>query len=109
MRMHQSTKTRPIWLSTPFLYTVMILLGIWSGLSDYALLKTIAAFISDVFIRMFKCISLPIISLSIIVTLANYSSDGVMKNVWRRTMTYTLSTTLIAAVISCILYLLIFF
>ena len=107
MRMHQSTKTRPIWLSTPFLYTVMILLGIWSGLSDYALLKTIAAFISDVFIRMFKCISLPIISLSIIVTLANYSSDGVMKNVWRRTMTYTLSTTLIAAVISCILYLLI--
>ena len=82
----------------------MILLGVFCGMSDSALLKSLGFFIADVFIRIFKCISLPIIALSIIVTLSNYRSDGIMKSVWRRTMCYTLGTTLIAASISCILY-----
>ena len=95
------------WLSTPFLYTIMILLGIACGMSDVAFLQSIGLFIADVFIRIFKCISLPIIALSIIVTLSNYRSDGAMRTVWRRTMCYTLGTTLVAAGISCVLYLLI--
>jgi Na+/H+-dicarboxylate symporter len=78
-----------------------------SGLSEIELLKSLGAVISDVFIRIFKCISLPIIALSIIVTLSNYRSDGEMKIIWRRTMTYTLGTTLVAAGISCLLYILI--
>ena len=104
---HHSTKKNNLWFSTPVLYTVMILLGIFSGMSDIALLKTVGLFVSDVFIRIFKCISLPIIALSIIVTLSNYRSDGIMKSVWRRTMCYTLGTTLVAAGISCLLYILI--
>lgn len=95
------------WLSTPFLYTVMILLGVFCGMSDIALLKSLGFFIADVFIRIFKCISLPIIALSIIVTLSNYRSDGFMRTVWRRTMCYTLGTTLVAAGISCLLYILV--
>ena len=101
---HLRTK---FWLSTPFLYTVMIILGIACGMSDVAFLKSIGLFVADVFIRIFKCISLPIIALSIIVTLSNYRSDGAMRTVWRRTMCYTLGTTLVAAGISCLLYLLI--
>nr|WP_269570300.1 cation:dicarboxylase symporter family transporter [Legionella tunisiensis] len=85
----------------------MILLGIVSGYSDIYLLKTFGLFIADVFIKIFKCISLPIISLSIIVTLSNYRADGVMRTIWRRAMCYTLGTTLIAAAVSCLLYLLI--
>ncbi len=100
-------KKRPIWLSVPMLYAMMIVLGILSGLSDIESLKATGLFVADVFIRIFKCISLPIIALSIIVTLAHYRSEGMMKHVWRRTMCYTLGTTLIAAGISCILYLLI--
>lgn len=102
-----STKKSNIWLSAPVLYAVMIILGVFSGMSDIAVLKTIGLLISDVFIRIFKCISLPIIALSIIVTLSKYRSDGMMKSVWRRTMFYTLGTTLVAAGISCILYILI--
>jgi Na+/H+-dicarboxylate symporter len=102
-----TTKKNNIWFSTPVLYTVMILLGIFSGMSDISVLKTLGLFIADVFIRIFKCISLPIIALSIIVTLSNYRSDGIMKAVWRRTMCYTLGTTLVAAGISCLLYILI--
>lgn len=100
-------KKHSLWLSTPVLYALMIILGIFSGLSDIAVLKSLGLFIADVFIRIFKCISLPIIALSIVVTLSNYRSDGVMRSVWRRTMCYTLSTTLLAAAISCGLYLLI--
>ena len=102
-----STKKGNIWLSTPVLYAVMIALGIFSGMSDISILKSLGLFISDVFIRIFKCISLPIIALSIIVTLSNYRSDGIMRTVWRRTMCYTLGTTLVAASISCVLYILI--
>jgi len=100
---HTKNKSK-FWLSTPMLYAVMIILGVISGLSDIGILKTLGLFISDVFIRIFKCISLPIITLSIIVTLSNYRSDGLMKTVWRRTMCYTLGTTLVAASISCLLY-----
>jgi Na+/H+-dicarboxylate symporter len=92
---------------TPILYILMILLGLLSGFSDVALLKSTGLFIADVFIRIFKCISLPIIFLSIIVTLSNYRSDGLMRRVWQRTLCYTLGTTLVAAMISCLLYLLI--
>jgi Na+/H+-dicarboxylate symporter len=107
MSANNQEKKRPFWLSVPVLYAVMILLGIFSGLSGIAPLKALGLFVADVFIRMFKCISLPIIALSIIVTLAHYRSDGIMKRVWRRTMCYTLGTTLVAATISCLLYLLI--
>ncbi len=99
--------TKNFFSSTLFIYALMITLGIASGMSDSVILKETGVFISDVFIKMFKCISLPIISLSIIVTLAHYKTDGFMKNVWQRTLLYTFSTTIIAALISCILYILI--
>lgn len=103
---HQEAKKKFI-LSTPVIYTLMILLGIISGLSDIPFLKEFGLLISELFIKVFKCISLPIISLSIIVTLANYKTDGFMKSVWQRTIRYTFLTTILAATISCILYLLI--
>ena len=102
-----STKKNSIWLSTPFLYTVMILLGVLCGMSDISILKSVGFFIADVFIRIFKCISLPIIALSIVVTLSHYRSDGLMKAIWRRTLSYTFATTFIAAMVSCLLYLMI--
>lgn len=103
----QHASPKKLWLNTPFLYALMILLGIISGYSDIPLLKTFGLFIADVFIKIFKCISLPIIALSIIVTLSNYRADGMMRTIWRRAMCYTLGTTLIAAAVSCMLYLLI--
>ncbi|MFA5960389.1 MAG: dicarboxylate/amino acid:cation symporter [Tatlockia sp.] len=103
----QQIQRKNFWLSPPFLYSLMIFLGIVSGYSDIAFLKTFGLFISDVFIKIFKCISLPIIALSIIVTLSGYSAEGGMRSVWRRAMCYTLGTTLVAAAISFLLYLLI--
>ncbi|PJD91325.1 MAG: dicarboxylate/amino acid:cation symporter [Legionella sp.] len=91
-------------LNTPFVYLIMIGLGVLAGISDIAVFKSLGLLIADVFIRIFKCMSLPIIALSIIVTLSGYSSQGMMKTVWRRTMCYTLGTTLFAAGVSFLLY-----
>ena len=95
------------FFSTPVLYALMIILGIASGMSDINFLKEAGLLVSELFIKIFKCISLPIISLSIIVTLANYKTNGFMKNIWQRTIKYTFLTTILAATISCLLYLLI--
>jgi Na+/H+-dicarboxylate symporter len=98
------SKTEKRWLNPFFLYLIMILLGIASGISDISFFKTLGSIISDIFIRIFRCISLPIIALSLIATLSSYSTEGEMKNLWKKIIFYTLSTTIIAATISCILY-----
>lgn len=105
--MYSAQQKKNIFLSAPFIYAVMIGLGIATGMSDIGFLKGLGLLISDLFIKMFKCISLPVISLSIIVTLANYRTDGLMKNIWQRTIRYTFLTTIVAATLSCLLYLLI--
>lgn len=94
-------------LSTPLIYLIMVGLGLLAGMSDIGLFKSLGLVIADVFIRIFKCMSLPIIALSIIVTLSSYCSKGMMKTVWRRTLYYTLGTTFIAAALSFVLYLMI--
>lgn len=106
MRLHNTIKAR---FSHPFiLYISMMILGIIAGSSDISYLQSFGAMISDIFIKMFKFISMPIIALSIIVTLSTYENqDGSMTRVWRRTLLYTFTTTVIAAMISCLLYLII--
>lgn len=89
------------------IYLIAISLGILSGLSDIHFLQTFGLLISDIFIRVFKCISMPIIFLSIIVTLSSHTAGRMMQKVWQRTVLYTLGTTVIAAGISCGLYMLI--
>lgn len=91
-------------LNVSIFYLVAIILGIYSGLSDVSFLQNTGQIIADVFIRIFKCISLPIIALSLIVTLSQYKTDGGMGAIWQRTLLYTISTTLCAAAIACTLY-----
>lgn len=88
-------------------YVLAIICGFLSGLADIPSLQALGLLISDIFIRIFKCISLPLIALSLIVTLASYQAEKSMQAIWKRTLTFTLSTTTIAAGVSCLLYLLI--
>lgn len=91
----------------PFLYLLAIVCGVISGLSDIAFLQNAGVLISDLFIKAFKCISLPIIALSLIVTLATCNASSGMQKIWQRTVLYTFTTTIVAAALSCVLYLLI--
>lgn len=85
------------------IYFIAITLGIISGLYD-SFFQTIGVTISDIFIKIFKCISLPIIALSLIVTLSHYQADTETKGIWQKTLLYTLSTTIVAAFIAFLLY-----
>ena len=91
----------------PLIYFFAIALGIACGLTNITLLQNIGLATSDIFIKIFKCISLPIIALSIIVTLSGYKAEDGMQSIWRRALLYTLSTTLVAAALACLLYIVI--
>jgi Na+/H+-dicarboxylate symporter len=55
---------------TPFtLYSAAIFLGILVGVLDKPWLNIFTATLSDGFIKIFKCLSLPLISLSMIATM----------------------------------------
>lgn len=103
----QTTTSRNKKLRTLIIYSVAILLGILSGVSDIAFLHNTGLLISDIFIKIFKCISLPIIALSIIVVLSQHSEKPGTHKIWQRTLLYTIGTTLVAAGVACAFYLLI--
>ena len=78
-----------------------------SGILNFEGLNNIAVMMSDAFIKIFKCLSLPLISLSMIVTITSYHSDMQMKRISQKTLCYTLVTTVTAAIVACMLYALI--
>lgn len=89
------------------IYLLMILLGIFSGFSGISFLENLGTLVSDIFIRIFKCISLPIITLSIIVAISSISSGNATHKIWQRTLFYTIATTIVAATLSALFYLII--
>jgi len=96
----------PLTLSQCF-YLLALALGILSGFSEWSMVHALATNISEIFIRIFKCISLPLISISILVSLANMKDEGHSSLMWRRAIRYTIATTFISALIAFFLYLII--
>ena len=85
-------------------FAAAIILGIFNGLFPTEPGLVIARFLSDVFVRLFKFISVPIIAVKICYTIARLGSARTQKTLWKRTLGYTLSTTLIAAGGGAVLY-----
>lgn len=85
-------------------YFIAIILGLISGYFNIAPLINAGEIITDNFVKIFKFVSLPIISLSIIVTLSSFRENRYVKMIGKKTLSYTVSTTLLAATITCILY-----
>ena len=91
-------------IKTSHLYLLAIVLGVLSSYFHVSFFIELAQIITDNFIKIFKCVSLPIIALSIIVTLSRVRGDKSIKMVWKRTILYTAGTTIIAASVACALY-----
>ncbi|MBP3438642.1 MAG: dicarboxylate/amino acid:cation symporter [Sutterella sp.] len=85
-------------------YAAAILLGAACGFWGGETLHAFADFISTVFVRLFKFISVPIIAVSIIATLANFSQSRETGRIFRHTVFYTLFTTVLAAGLAALLY-----
>ena len=90
---------------TAVAYLVAIALGIANGLWGTDLTLAVSDFISTVFIRCFKFVSIPIIAVSIIATLATISQSSESGKIFRHTIFYTLFTTILAASVAALLYL----
>ena len=85
-------------------FALAIGLGIVNGLLPTQAGMTIAQFLSDVFVRLFKFISVPIIGVTICLTIARLGSGSAEKSLWKRTLGYTLGTTIVAAGVGAALY-----
>jgi Na+/H+-dicarboxylate symporter len=89
------------------IYLTIIVSAIISGLSDISQLHQLGISISDITVKLFKALSLPLISLSLIVTITKYHTDITMKGLGRKVIIYTISTTIIAATTALIIYLIV--
>ncbi len=88
-------------------YSIAIMLGIVTGLCNLDSLNFAADKISEVFINLLKLVSLPIIFLSLLSTSSGMESVAEIKLLGRKTVKYTLLTTVLAATIALLLFLVI--
>jgi Na+/H+-dicarboxylate symporter len=88
-------------------FAIATILGVVAGYCNNAFLFSIAETVSQVFINLLKLVSLPIIFLSIVSTSSGMESLHEIKVLGRKVLKYTLITTLIAATIALILFILI--
>ena len=80
--------------------------GVATGWLDIPLVNSVSEVVSDLFIRLLKLVSLPIIFFSLVATLSGMSSLNDVKSMGGKVLKYTFLTTLIAASIALLLYLL---
>ena len=99
-----SAETKRSQLLMAAAYAAAIILGAACGFWGGETLHGLADFISTVFVRLFKFISVPIIAVSIIATLANFSQNRETGRIFRHTIFYTLFTTVLAAGLAALLY-----
>lgn len=85
-------------------YLIAIVFGVLNGLWGLDVFLALADFLGTIFIRLFKFISIPIIAVSIIATLARVSQSSQSGKIFRQTLFYTLFTTVLAASLAAVLY-----
>ena len=87
-----------------FCYLVAIVLGLVNGFWGSEFWQSAGEFISNVFIRLFRFIAIPIIAVSIISTLATISRSAESGKIFKHTIFYTLLTTILAASLAAVLF-----
>lgn len=93
-----------------FLYILAVACSLIVSYFHLSILQQLGVLLTEIFTKMFQCVSLPVIALSMIVTIAqpNPLQDKTKYiSHWKRLLIYTIATTMIAATISAILYLII--
>ena len=79
-------------------------LGLVTGWFDVPAINGICEVITDIFIRLLKLVSLPIIFFSLIATLSGMSGMGDVKAMGGKVLKFTLLTTFVAAAMALLLY-----
>ena len=92
------------FLSTNFLTIIAIFFGILVGYLNNSDLNNITSIIAEISVKIMKCAALPLLFLSIISSAAHFKNIDQIKNLGYKIITYTVLTTLIAAVVADILF-----
>lgn len=91
-------------LSTNTAIMIAVFLALLTGYLNHPTLNIAANTISDIFINLLKLVSVPIIFLSIVSTVAEMENIQEFKRLGSKVVKYTLLTTFIAALIALILF-----
>jgi len=95
---------RYTFFSTIWLIVYAFILGTITAYSSITMLLSLAEGVSNIFINLLMLISLPLIFLSITSTISGMESFEDMKQLGKKTIKYTFSTTIIAATIALVLF-----
>ncbi len=85
-------------------FALAVLLGLLTGYLNNPTIYTVAGTVSEIFMNLLKLVSLPIIFLSIVSTACGMESVTEVKSLGKKVITYTLLTTLIAAALALLLF-----
>src|SRR5579871_3588458 len=96
---------KKILLSHNALTLVAMALGIATGIFNDPMLNSAASVVSDVTIRLMKLVSVPLLFLSIVSSAAHFTNFDQIKKLGKKIATYTILTTVIAALVAEALYL----
>lgn len=91
--------------NSKWLIPFAIVLGVLAGMTHHHVMVISVELISAAFINVLKLMSLPLIFLSIVMTAFKFESLDAFKTIGGRVLKYTLLTTVIAASIALLLYL----
>lgn len=90
-----------------WLWLGALAVGSCLGLLGVEWVNTMANFVATVFTRLFQFIAVPTIALAVTTTLATFGMQRETRRIFRHTISYTLLTTIAAAAVGMVLYIII--
>ena len=90
-----------------WLWLGALVVGSCLGLLGVEWVNTAANFVATIFTRLFQFIAVPTIALAVTTTLATFGMQRETRRIFRHTISYTLLTTIAAAAVGMVLYIII--
>lgn len=85
-------------------FFIAVLAGLFLGWLELPIINSAASTVSEIFLRLLKLVSLPIIFFSIVSTASGMENISEVKILGRKVLKYTLLTTVLAATTALILF-----
>ncbi len=98
-KVHSCAESQNFWL-----WLGALVIGAVLGVLGIDWINTAAGFVATVYTRLFQFIAVPTIALAVCMTLATFGTQRDTGRIFRRTISYTLLTTIAAAAVGMLLY-----
>ena len=95
--MKKSNRQLIIWLGA-------LVMGAVLGLLHIKAIDATANFLATVYTRLFQFLAVPTVALAVMTTLISFGRQKSTKSIFLRTITYTLLTTFVAALVGLVMY-----